>query len=166
MSIQIRNSISPGLMRLARQVGDKKPILEAMGLQLVSLTKRAFSDASLRPSAWPARQSGTNSLLRKSGALWQSIRITALTANSVTVGSDRLYAAIHQLGGKIEAKPGKRLAFQIGGRKIFVKSVNIPARPFFPFKPNGEMIPAAQAKMEAVAKAKIANLLRAAESGR
>jgi phage gpG-like protein len=146
VSIQFRDSITPGLVRCARQVGDRKPILEAMGVQLVSLTKRAFSDSSLRPSAWPARTSGgTNSLLRKSGALWQSIRITELTNNSVTVGTDRVYAAIHQLGGKITAKPGKRLVFSLNGKKIFAKEIKMPARPFFPFTSNGTMISTAQA---------------------
>lgn len=141
MSFQIRDGISPELARLAHRVADRKPILEAMGLQLVGITKRAFSDPSLRVAAWAPRKSGgTHQLLKKSGALWQSIRITALSNDSVTVGSDRIYAAVHQFGG--------------------TPKQNIPARPFFPFKTsNSPMADFAQKKVEAIARAKIQAML-------
>lgn len=71
---------------------------------------------------------------RRRGALSQSIRITNLGAKGVTVGSDRKYAAIHQLGGTIEPKnPGGFLIFKVGGKTVRAKNVRIPARPFFPF---------------------------------
>ncbi|SRR5581483_4471449 len=160
MSLEIRDTISPGLARSAKKIADRRPVLEAMGLELVSVTKRAFVDESLRPAPWPARKSGgDHSLLRLSGALWQSIRIAKVTNSEVTVASDRKYAAIHQMGGVIYAK-GKALVFSIAGKKIFAKKVTIPARPFFPFTKEGEMIPAAKQRIEAVAKAKIAGLLK------
>lgn len=120
MSVQIqiaRDTVSPDLAKKFRAMEDPRPHLEAMGLALVSLTKRAFTDSSLRPSTWATKKDGTPASLRKTGMLWQSIRITALNASSVTVGSDRAYAAAHQLGSK------KR---------------GIPARPFFPFTASGE----------------------------
>src|SRR4051794_28845950 len=133
MSFSVHDGITPELARKARRIADKKPILEAMGLQLVSITKRSFSDASLRPKAWPPRKSGgTHSLLRKSGSLWQSIRITQTTGESVTVGSDRVYAAIQQFGSRKQKGRGS----------------GIPARPFFPFaSPDAPMSENAQEKI-------------------
>jgi phage gpG-like protein len=48
-----------------------------------------------------------------------------------TIGSNVKYAAIHEFGGRtaphvIKAKPGKTLAFSIGGKQVFAKSVNHP----------------------------------------
>jgi len=150
MSIQIRDSITPGIARAARGIKDRKPILEAMGAQLVSITKRSFSDATLRAAVWVARKKNngrnakgqfSHSLLRKSGALWQSIRITGVTESTVTAGSDRVYAAIQQFGGR-----------------------GIPPRPFFPFTSSASpMTPEAQKKIKAVAMAKIEKILHAAE---
>lgn len=88
-------------------------VLMAAGQQLVSLTKRSFTDAALRPQSWPQRKkppeskispsgkvtvTGNHALLQKSTMLRKSIRITGLTGNTVSVGSDRPYAAVHQLG--------------------------------------------------------------------
>jgi phage gpG-like protein len=139
MSLQIRDGISPELQRLARRVTNRRPILEAMGLEFVSITKRAFSDSSLRPSPWAPKKDGAPATLRKSGALWQSIRVAQVTNDFVTAASDRIYAAIHQFGGT-----GK---------------VKMPARPFFPIL-DGKLTAEAAKKINAVGKAKALALLR------
>lgn len=142
MSLQITirtNTLSPRLARAARAVSDRRPILEAMGTQLVSLTKRAFNDSSLRAATWPPKKDGSPSRLKLTGALYQSIRIANLTNTSVTVASDRPYAAAHQLGS---AKKG------------------LPPRPFFPFL-SGRIIPSAAAKVEATARRKLNSILKA-----
>lgn len=138
-----RDDITPDLRKKLKAVQDPTPLLRAMGTQLVSMTKRAFRDPSLRQSAWPAKRSGGASNLIFKGVLLSSIRITSLTAKNVTVGSDRKYAAIHQLGGAIQAKPGKKLVFTIGGKTIFASKVTIPARPYFPFTKDGALAPVA-----------------------
>lgn len=162
MSLQIRDKLSPSLAKKAAAIKDRKPILEAMGLQLVSITKRSFSDAALRASAWPARTSGgSHSLLRKSGALWQSIRITETTNDHVTVGTDRIYGAVQQLGAVIVPKAAPALKFQLpGGKWVSAKKVTIPARPFFPFNKDGQMTAIALDKIRKVALAKIASLVK------
>lgn len=140
-AIQIRirtNTISPQIAKLARGISDKRPILEAMGLALVSYTKRSFNDASLRGAVWPPKKDGTPSRLKKTGALWQSIRIVNLGKSSVTVGSDRVYAAVHQFGST----------------KVAGRGSGIPARPFFPFI-SGRIIPRARQSIESAAMAKI-----------
>ncbi|MBI5770862.1 MAG: phage virion morphogenesis protein [Verrucomicrobia bacterium] len=164
MAVQLRDNLTPALRRLAAGVEDKKPILEAMGTQLASLTRRAFNEPNLRPAPWPNKltfnaSSGTfsrsePSRLRKNQVLVRSIRIVKLTNSSVTVGTDRIYAAIHQLGGEIRAKNAPALAFKLGGQLFLRKKVTMPARPFFPFI-GGKMTEAAQAKIRAIAEAKI-----------
>lgn len=159
MSLTLKDNLTPSIRRLAKGIKDKRPILEAMGLQLQSLALRAFNEPALRPKPWPNKRDGTPSTLRKDQALHQSLRRPpVVTQNSVTVSSDRVYAAIHQLGGVIRPKPGKKaLRFKIGDRVVFVKKVVMPARPFFPF--DGErMTDTAQRKIAAVALAKIKSL--------
>ena len=43
---------------------------------------------------------------------------------------DVRYALIHELGGKIVPVKAKMLSFEIGGKRVFAKEVNIPARPY------------------------------------
>jgi hypothetical protein len=76
--------------------------------------------------------------------------VISATTSGVTVGSDRKYAAIHQLGGKtkahvIRAKNGKALKIPgIGFRKkVNHPGSNVPARPYFPFYRDGSPTPAA-----------------------
>lgn len=104
--------------------------LQAGALAIVSISQRAFSDASLRPSPWRPLASSTlkrrkaegrgSAVLMKTGELSRSPRIGQITS-TVDVVSDRQYAAYHQLGTK-----------------------RMPARPFFPFKSDGR--PTAKAK--------------------
>lgn len=139
LSIQIAtNTLTPRLAKMARAMADRRPVLEAMGTQLVSLTKRAFNDSALRAAPWPPKNDGSTSRLKKTGALYQSIRIVSISRTAVTVGTDRPYAAAHQLGSS------KR---------------NLPPRPFFPFL-SGRMIPSAQAKVRATVERKITSLLK------
>jgi phage gpG-like protein len=140
LSIKVtRDDITPDLTRKIRVLSDPTRLWVAVGTALVSYTKRSFRDASLRQSTWPAKSDGTASNLIRKGTLLSSIRIVKADKSSVTIGSDRPYAAIQQLGGVIRAKGNKPLVFQIGGKTIFAKKVTIPARPFFPFTPDGQL---------------------------
>ncbi len=138
-----QDSISPDLARKISALKDPKPVLEAMGQQLVSHTTRSFNNPSLRIKSWANKKDGAPSNLKKEGALAQSIRITQLTGSSVTVGSDRLYAAVHQLGS----------------RKSTGRGGGIPARPFFPITAEGQIAPDAAEKIRRVARAKLASLI-------
>ena len=166
------DTITPSLARLARNLdaGGRRAVQEAMGQQVVSLTVRAFRDASLRAASWPPKRDGSPATLYRKGPLQQSIRITSVDEWAARVGSDRPYAAIHQLGGTtpahvIAATRARFLAFQSGDAMIYRRRVNhpgsrIPARPFFPFLPNGQPTAVALERIGAVARAKIARLLR------
>lgn len=157
-----RDLLTPALRRLVGQVSDKRPILYAMGTQLVSLTQRAFNDASLRPSPWAPVKTGRPPL-KKSGLLWRSPRITHVGGRSVTVGTDRPYAAYHQFGtGPYVIRARTKKALHWPGARHPVKSVRhpgLPARPFFPFDGDGRMIPSAVEKIRAVVEAKLRAIL-------
>jgi phage virion morphogenesis protein len=87
------------------------------------------------------RQGGM--ILQDSGQLAASIE-QGSDAKSAWVGTNKIYAAIHQLGGKTRAhdiKPRYKKALKFGGR--YAKVVHhpgstIPARPFLVITPSGE----------------------------
>ena len=164
MSLAIRvtrDDITPDLRHKLSVAKNPAKILRAIGTQLVSLTKRAFRDTALRQSSWAPKSDGGASNLIQTGMLVSSIRVTSLSASSVTIGSDRKYAAIHQLGGVIRPKGGGSLVFTIGGRTIHAKKVTMPARPFFPFTPSGELAPVAVPKVMAICDKALAIEMRA-----
>lgn len=117
---------------LAR-LDDPAPMWRDMGLSLVASTQRRF-ETGMAPdgSPWPpsirALFEGGKTLV-KSARLMQSIAFELLP-NGVMVGTNVLYAAIHQLGGVIRGLTGK-LRFRLAnGRFVTVDKVTIPARPF------------------------------------
>ncbi len=75
-------------------------------------------------------------LNHRSGKLWQSIHDKVTSTSTTVTGAvyssgDIKYAAIHEFGGVtpahvIEAKNAKALAFMMGGKMVFAKSVNHP----------------------------------------
>lgn len=128
MSLIIRDGISPRLGHMARNIADKRPVLEVMALAMQSWTIRAFSEPGLRPAAWPLKADGSVSTLEKSAALRQSLGPRPnISMTHAVVGSNRAYVAVHQFGSRRPDGPG-------GG---------IPARPFFPFTPGGRLMPEA-----------------------
>ena len=126
---KVRDSLTPSVRRRLNRLRDPKPALAAMGEVVVSVTMRAFTDASLRSSTWARlapstikrrRQDGRGTMpLLRTGLLSRSARVSSLTKSSVVVGSDRPYAP-HQ---------------QFGTRR------GVPARPFFPFDKSGRPTP-------------------------
>lgn len=157
MKIEItvaRDTLSPDLAARLALASDLAPIHRAFGVGLVGITKRAFNDASLRAAPWPAKRDGSAATLRQSGTLAKSIRLISADASGLTLGSDRPYAAVHQLGGRtpahiIRAKTKKALNIPgIGFRKSANHpGSNIPARPYFPVDSLGQLTPAAVAML-------------------
>ena len=163
------DTLTPSLRNGQAAAHDMRPVWLAALTQIVSITKRSFTDSSMRTTSWAPRsgvaakegarvyknQHGTFSArdsrssgsaggevkLILKGTLLSSIRVVEVSADGGSVGSDRVYAAIHQLGGIIRPKNATSLVFTIGGIKIHAKKVTIPARPFFPFTPDGRLAP-------------------------
>ena len=151
MSLQIQvtvtDGITPQLQALRAKIGNLQPSMRSIGVALVALAKRSFREPGLRPAAWPAKKDGSVATLIRRGPLRQSVRVVQSDGASVTIGSDRLYAAIHQLGGQTKPhaiRPRRAGGLHWPGAKHPVKSVNhpgsrIPARPFFPVTPGGDL---------------------------
>lgn len=106
-----------------------------IGEALVSSTDRRFEEGR-RPdgTAWPPSLRaiyGGGQTLVDTATLRDSVTYEH-DASSVRVGTNVLYAAIHQFGGRIEARGGKALVFALpaGLGWAVVQSVTIPARPF------------------------------------
>ena len=75
-------------------------------------------------------------LLQDTGDLRRSI-LHEIEGNRLTIGTNLIYARIHQEGGVIRAKNAKALRIPLGdGRVIFRQKVTIPARPFLLIKPD------------------------------
>lgn len=72
------------------------------------------------------------------GRLRRSI-VERAQPNSVTVGTNLIYARVHQFGARIKAKKGPFLVFAgPDGAPLFVRQVTIPARPFMPINQAGQ----------------------------
>lgn len=118
--MQIKVSIEDGgiremLTRLQGRMGNLSPAMRAIGETVRRSVERNF-EAQGRPGKWPPSQRVLRTggqTLSITGRLRRSFSVHA-TGSRATVGTNVIYAAIHQMGGKA----GK-------GHKA-----TIPARPF------------------------------------
>lgn len=69
-------------------------------------------------------------LKRGSEDLADSITYKFVSLGTIEVGTNIVYAAIHEFGGEIRPKTAKYLRFKIGGKTIFTKLVRMPKRPY------------------------------------
>lgn len=151
---------------------DMEPILRAAGTKLLSLTLGNFNKAGadFRPHEWDAlskayarRVGRTEATLKLRGVLSTSFRLE-VSKNSAVMSSFVPYAAIHQWGGFIQQAP-RVLAFKerggflsrraagkqtTGAIRVAISQghlVEMPARPFVPVTPEGELTDAAAEQM-------------------
>ena len=106
-------------------------LLNQIGDILIDNLKVRFSNEEAPDgSSWEpsARAKGGGKTLHDRGNLLDSFTYVA-TEDSLTLGSNLIYAAIHHFGGVIEPKePGGKLKFKIGDRWVQTDSVTIPER--------------------------------------
>lgn len=76
--------------------------------------------------------------LRNTGMLRNSITM-AQGPGRVTIGTNHPGRNVHQFGATIKPKHASRLVFPGPGGLIFAKQVTIPARPFMPINPAGNV---------------------------
>lgn len=136
------------------------PAMAAIGAALLQSTQRRFERETGPDGAkWPRlsprtaakrvtakHRRGHDNILRVTGRLYQSI-VAESSETQAEVGTNVVYAAIHQLGGAIEMPEREQtIHLSTGKRKRFVRtsakrkdtrtvkvgahSVRIPARPF------------------------------------
>lgn len=116
MKIEIDDkAVHEALDRLAARAGDMTPVMRTISMVLLSQTQANFAAQSGPTGPWPALAAATRRDRAKRGK-WpgQMLRDSGRLAASVTpfwggaeagVGSNAVYAAIHQLGGDIERAP-------------------------------------------------------------
>lgn len=129
-----RDDVSPGLRKLASAARRPLAVFQAMGNTFKSITEGNFNSAGarFRPRPWPALWDGRPSILQKSTTMAKSFRLE-VTNTYARVSNPMVYAPVHQFGKVITASPGKRLSWVgANGKRVFARSVEIPARPFFP----------------------------------
>lgn len=129
------HAIELRLGALVHAFGDLTPLMTDFGNALETATSLRFEDEQAPDgSAWTksarAKEDGGKTLT-DSSQLKSSVTHEA-TANSVTVGTNKIYAGVHQFGGTIKAKTDKGLRFFLPGDLGFrrVMQVEMPARPF------------------------------------
>ena len=74
-----RDDVTKDLQKAMGKVKNATPLLRAVGIGLVGLTKETFNNASLRPMPWVNKKDGTPSTLKsREASLWRSISRAAL----------------------------------------------------------------------------------------
>ena len=150
--IDIDDALSPSLQRVA-QLG-YRPVLEAIGLQVVAIAMRSFNEPAMRAAPWAPlkpetiaeniRLGKSTAILKRDVVLARAWRVTDLQDRSVTAGTDRPYASFHQTGTRR----------------------GLPARPMLPFlgatAESAVLVPWAREKLERIGQLKLESLLRGA----
>ncbi|WP_295756039.1 phage virion morphogenesis protein [Undibacterium sp.] len=160
---QVRALLNDAVAKL----GSPEPLMERIAGTLASVTAQNFA-AQGRPH-WlglqkpgPRRSGGM--VLQDTGRLRDSI-VPSHTGDSASIGTNVVYAAIHQFGGQTKAhviRPKNKKALAFGGR--VVKKVNhpgskIPARPFLPIDASGNLQSEAASAIESVVTAYLRSVL-------
>ena len=143
-------AVAAHLGRAIAKIGAPQPLMAAVANELLSQTEANFA-AQGRP-AWLGRKhpraKGGGRLLQDTGQLAASVQ-PFHTADTAGVGSNKVYARIHQLGGETrphEIKPKNKKALAFNGRvvkKVKHPGSKIPARPFLPIDKSGTLQPQA-----------------------
>ena len=159
----VTDTITPELARILREIQNRTPIMRAIGQELVSITRQAFTNPPLRPAPWAPLKKASGRPLYRTGALTRSITVSQVSNDSVTVSTDRPYAIFQQLGtkGPYTIRPRLKGGLCWPGAPHPFKSVThpgLPPRPFFPFDAAGHISALARQRIEAVISAKLRSL--------
>ncbi|MGN6777580.1 phage virion morphogenesis protein [Rhizobium sp.] len=137
ISITINDTgVRRGFDQLARLMTNTRPVMAAIGTELVASTHMRFvTQTDPDGQAWQALNSEyagskrNTRILTESGRLRDSIN-SRPGNDHVLVGTNVIYAAPHQFGAVIRPKAASHLFFRIGGNLIVANKVTLPARPF------------------------------------
>lgn len=139
MSIAVRAIVKPGtvlaaMAKLGLAPGDKRDLLDQIGIGLAESTRLRFSDG-VSPEGDPWVQSLRAKLqggetMRDTGALMNSIS-HFVTADAVEVGTNIPYGPWLHFGATIRPTGGQYLTFKVpGGGWARKTEVELPARPW------------------------------------
>jgi len=123
LKLRIKNFVASG--------GKMKSVWQLVAPLLLRSVDKNFR-AGGRPDKWQPSKKPTGKTLIKSGVGKSSINARAF-AKGIAIGTPSKYMAAHDAGARIPAhtikpkKAGGVLAFKIGGKLRFAKSVHIPS---------------------------------------
>lgn len=130
------DQVTDALQKLYDAAGNLAPALKNIGEYETRVTKRRFMDekdpdgspwVGLNP-LYAKTKKGPGKLRGESRSL--SAIAYQVAADSVEIGSDVIYARIHNEGGTIRPKTAGALVFSMGGQTFNVQSVKIPKRQY------------------------------------
>lgn len=148
-AVRVTVNATPVLQKLgslSQKLDGLRPLLEDVKGRLLLSTQQNFT-AGGRPRSWTPlaastlanRRGSSARILRDTGRLQNSIT-GRIEQRSVLIGTNVLYARIHQEGGTVrvpEVRPrtAKVLRFVVGGQVVYARrarahTVRIPARPY------------------------------------
>lgn len=112
---------------------DPAPVWDEIGAMLTVSTRRRFEEER-DPAGTPWPRS-IRTLIEGGKTLSDTGRLAGsltheVIGDGVMVGTDVLYAAVHQFGATITAKTDQGLMFRIGDQFVRKQSVTIPQRAF------------------------------------
>lgn len=135
------------LGRAAHAWGQPGPILRAIGTGLAANTRNRFDRgvapdgapwAELSPAYEPMKKGP--GILRESGmrgGLQGSITFD-VDGSVLSVGTNKVYGAVHQFGAVIRPRSAAYLVFRLAFGLVKVRQVTIPARPYLGIGPEDE----------------------------
>jgi phage gpG-like protein len=144
ISIEIDDeAVRRKLADLREQSGDISDALNAVGRTIRTRVDMGFrSGSDPWGMAWSPLRIRNGQPLRDTGRLQRSITYAVGGSPGdqyVDIGTNLKYAPVHQYGATIRAKDAKFLRFLGSNGFIFKKQVVIPARPFLPITPGGDL---------------------------
>lgn len=134
--------VNDALSRLYDAAGDLKPALKNIGEFEAKVTRARFLSATdpdgkgwqILNTLYAKTKKGPGILRGATRALSQIV--WQIAEDSLEVGSNEVYARIHNEGGTIVPKNAAALVFSMGGQTFKVKSVTIPQRRFLGWSPS------------------------------
>ena len=133
MRIKIKSNIdsyTTTFTNIVDELGSEE-IMEKIGFYIENeMRKRFESGTDADGKAWAKLKLRKGKPLRDTGRLMGSLGTAEINGYSVSLFSNLIYAGIHDRGGTITPKNAKMLAWTVGGKSYFAKSVTIPQRKF------------------------------------
>lgn len=130
------DSVTGALERLYDAAGNLAPALKNIGEYETRVTKRRFIDEKdpegnpwkdLNP-LYAKTKKGPGKLRGQTRSLSEIVYQVA--SDNVEIGTNVIYARVHNEGATIRPKNGSALVFAMGGQTFMVQSVKIPKRQF------------------------------------
>lgn len=137
IEVQVNDrGVGQAFTRLIGLMGNTTPIMSVIGTGLVASTHRRFvTQTSPDGAAWVGLYPAYRPIKRNSRILTESGRLRGSINDQagndyVRVGTNVIYAGVHQFGATIRPKNGSHLYFMLATGLVPAKSVTIPARPY------------------------------------